>query len=112
MEYDTRRQSVVLVVDHDPAQLSLTGQALRLEGAQVYTARSGVEAVSMLCLGVQPDQIVCALALEGGLDSRALLKWLKSSPCWANIPLLALANDGQEECATGFDRVLNRPFAI
>jgi CheY-like chemotaxis protein len=106
----------VLLADDDPVQLSLTGLALRHLGAKVYVAHSGGEVLRWMIAGVQPSAILCDVRLPG-VDGHRLLRWMRSWPYIADIPVIALADESQSRQRgslrrAGFADVLVKPVDL
>lgn len=89
---DDRKRSILLVEDEEPV-LMLLANALVKEGCTVFTARNGVEGLS-LALAEHPDMIVADLKMPemGGMDMISAIRndaWGKS----AKIIILTNAAD-------------------
>lgn len=88
----------VLVVDDDPAALSLAAALLK-ENFRVRAARSGDEALRAAALAPVPDLVLLDVMMPG-IDGFDVLSRLKADPATRNIPVIlvtALDADADEE---------------
>jgi two-component system cell cycle response regulator DivK len=106
--------SAVLVVEDNPANMTLATFLLRSAGYSVLTA---IDAESGLALArnQQPDLILMDIQLPGmdGLEATALLKGNEATRAIPVIALTALAMKGDEERirAAGCDGYIAKPLA-
>jgi PAS domain S-box-containing protein len=103
----------VLVVDDEPDTLDLTSLALAQRGAEVKTARSAGEALSVLA-SFGADAMVCDIAMPD-IDGYDLLRRVRSLVApFAAIPAIALSGHARPEDAdralrAGFQRHVAKP---
>ncbi len=103
----------LLVVDDEPNLLRAVSVALRGEGFEITTARSGREALVAVAQNL-PDLIVSDVRMPG-MDGFQLARKLRASSHSALIPIIFLtAKDETEDLIAGFqsgvDVYLTKPF--
>lgn len=82
----------ILVVDDQSPVRSLIAGCLRIEGHDVTTASSGVEAIAVL-LHDRHDLLVIDLAMPG-LSGYETVEQIRETPSIAAVPVIALSGDG------------------
>lgn len=102
---------VILVVEDDPNDVLFITRALKHGNIdlEVRHARDGEEAVAYLkqCLGIDqragcpiPRLVICDIRMPK-LDGFEVLKWIRSQPQLARVPVVMLSSsDRQEDIAT------------
>ncbi len=103
----------VLLVDDEDQLRRVMRDLLERDGYQVTEARDGVEALDQIDRHA-PDIIVLDLNLPG-LDGYGVLSHLRSRPATANIPVVVLTAQGDEDNEVrvfemGADDFLSKPF--
>jgi two-component system CheB/CheR fusion protein len=105
----------VLLIDDEPDSLNLMHDMLQMNGAQVYRAAGGTEALNLLQTLI-PTLIVLDLAMPkpDGWDSIAMIK---SRPDLAHIPVVAVTAYGSEMVIeqahrSGFRAVIDKPIKV
>lgn len=105
---------VLLVEDHDSLR-RLLGNFLS-DNFDVVGAKSGLEALTWLSKGVVPDVIVTDNEMPG-FDGSDLLRQLRCSGLWSNIPVVIMGEveDSTQETlrykSLGAKAFFNRPFS-
>ncbi|MEO8411459.1 MAG: response regulator [Propionivibrio sp.] len=92
------QSATVLIVDDEPANLSLLGAVLRPE-FHVRVANSGANALRAAASAPKPDLVLLDVMMPG-IDGYAVLARLRAMPAASNIPVIfltAMADDGDEE---------------
>jgi CheY-like chemotaxis protein len=104
----------ILAVDDDPDARELVMAVLHQAGAQVTVASSVREALVAVESRV-PDVVITDIAMPHatGFD---LVRQLRASPQWCEIPIIALtayarAEDRAQALALGFTAHLGKPFS-
>ena len=102
----------VLVVDDDPVVAKSMVVLLELDGHQVRSATSGIDALSLL-QEFQPQVVLLDLGLPG-LDSYEIARRMRETSTGAAVKLVAVSGYGHEEAQersrlAGFDRHLVKP---
>ena len=105
--------SKVLLVDDEDSLRKVMRDLLERDGYIVTEARDGVQALDQVDR-VGPDIIVLDLNLPG-LDGYGVLSHLRSRPATANIPVIVLTAQGDEDNEVrvfelGADDFLTKPF--
>ncbi len=105
----------ILVIDDDPAVLSLTARLLQARGFQLMSAADGQEGLE-LARRYLPDLIICDIHMPK-LDGYQTLAALQQDPMTATIPFIFLtAVAGPEEVryamGLGADDYLTKPFTV
>ena len=90
------KQKKILVVDDSLETTVMLSKLLQMEGAQVQTARSGFEALS-LAEHERFDLVMSDISMPE-MDGYQLLQKLRMLPLMQNVPVLAL---------TGFGRLID-----
>jgi signal transduction histidine kinase/DNA-binding response OmpR family regulator len=81
------RTKRVLVVDDEPAALSLIRGTLEPEGVEVVTAQGGREALNWADRGDLVDMVICDLVMPD-VDGFAVISALKQNPRTASLPIV------------------------
>jgi len=89
----------VLLVDDDALVLRMYQDVLRRDGMEVETANDGLSAIKALRAG-KPDVLVLDLMMPkfSGVD---VLKFVRSQPELASLPVVVLSNSYMEDLAQG-----------
>ncbi len=103
----------VLVVDDDVMILRMLRRGLSLDGYEVETAPSAIEAIDLV-RQYKPDLVVLDVMLPNGLDGLATARLLRQNSA---VPILLLsAKDTAYDRAIGFeagaDDYIVKPFAF
>nr|MBN1228415.1 response regulator [Anaerolineae bacterium] len=106
-------QWIVLLVDDDYENLLVARQMLELYGAQVHTARNGVEGLKLL-EQITPTFVLLDLSMPQ-LDGWEMLEAIRARPETKSLPVFALtAHTGQitkeKVREAGFDGFIEKPF--
>ena len=100
------RKKFILVVDDSSETTEMLGKLLRLEGAFVESARSGVEALE-IAQRKNFDLVVSDISMPE-MDGYQLLQKLRELPSMANVPAVALTGYGR---GADVERALEEGFA-
>jgi CheY-like chemotaxis protein len=105
--------SILVVEDHDDLRDALS-QFVEQAGAEVRSARNGIEALAALRASPLPDAIVCDLHMPG-MDGCEFLMRLRDDAGFGYIPVIALTGQPSEEAMlrtleVGFDSFLVKPI--
>ncbi len=106
---------VVLIIDDRLDNLEVTGAILRYHGAEVHTAVSAHDGLSLL-KKVTPTLILLDLSMPR-MSGWEMLVEIRKLPEMALIPVIALtahAMDGDRErvAEAGFDGYISKPFDV
>ena len=106
-------KTLVLLVEDDSNLLEVASDYLREVGFEVYTARSGQEALENAKL-YQPDVIVSDIMMQNG-NGLYLLEHLKRHPSTHLIPFIFVTargsrSDMRQGMALGADDYITKPF--
>jgi len=109
------RKKFILVVDDSKETTEMLCRLLEMEGAFVWTARSGEEALA-LANGKSFDLIISDISMPE-MDGYELLQQLRKLPSMAAVPALALTGFGRSSDKDrakdeGFMRHLTKPLDI
>lgn len=105
-----------LVVDDDVSCVRMTTLILQGNGATVYDASNGEDAL-VLAAELQPDMVLADLLMPQ-MDGWTLVKSLKGNPNLSHIPVIAVTAsylsvaDIDHAMAVGFARVVPKPLTI
>jgi len=104
----------ILVVDDEPDMVDLLAYNLRLNGYEVFTASTGLEALNKARQHL-PDLVLLDLMLDG-LDGYSVCEILRSQPSTATVPVLIVtALAGQmarlNGLASGANDFISKPFS-
>jgi CheY-like chemotaxis protein len=102
----------VLVVDDEVDGREMLVATLRLEGAAVRGAGSGLEALQ-LTEQETPDAIVCDIGMPQ-MDGHEFLRHLRADDKLRHVPVIAFTayaskQDREEMLSSGFDAYLSKP---
>ncbi len=102
----------LLVVDDDPALLTVLQIALSARGDQLTVVRTGREAIDRLALS-PPDAVVLDLGLPD-LDGVDVCRRVRQ---WSDVPVIVLSADGDEQrkvaaLDAGADDYVTKPFGM
>jgi CheY-like chemotaxis protein len=105
----------VLIVDDEPDNLAVAQKVLTFGGAEVHTARNGVEGLQALGL-LRPSFILLDLSMPE-MDGWEMLSRLRANPDTQHIPVVALtahamAGDRDRVMEAGFDGYIAKPFRL
>jgi CheY-like chemotaxis protein len=106
---------VVLAVDDEQDNLSVIEKVLAYQGAEVYAASNGIEALRIL-ERITPTFILLDLSMPV-MDGWETLEKIRENPLVSRLPVIAVtahAMDGDREkaLAAGFDGYIAKPFRI
>ena len=107
----TRR---ILIVDDEPHMIRLAELSLRKGAFEIFTARNGLEALT-LAVQEKPDLIIMDVQMPE-LDGLQALQALKANPETAAIPVIMVTARGhqitrQESESLGASTFLTKPFS-
>lgn len=105
------KDNKILIIDDDSAFLYLTGLLFKKEGAQVVTARDGLEGISKV-FSHQPDLTLLDVTMPGmdGFEVCKRIRQISDTP----IIMLTALNDEQDMLKgleAGADDFLSKPFS-
>ncbi|HEC22855.1 MAG TPA: response regulator [Chloroflexi bacterium] len=105
----------VLIVEDEPDNLSVAEKVLTFYGAEVLTARDGMEGLEIL-KKVKPTFILMDLSMPK-MDGWEMLKAVRANPKTAHLPVIALtahamAGDEKRVMEAGFDGYITKPFRL
>lgn len=103
----------ILTVDDEPSLIELLSMALRYEGWEVFTARSGSEAVSV-ARSAKPDAVVLDMMLPD-FDGLEVMRRIRAEE--PDLPVIFLtARDGVSDRVAGLtaggDDYVTKPFSL
>ena len=103
----------ILIIEDDPAYLSMMEVMLQMEGFDVRTSSSGESALAMLH-EKRSDLILCDIMMPD-MDGHAVLEALKSDKALAEIPFVFVTALGEraevrQGMSEGADDYLPKPF--
>ena len=101
---------VVMVVEDDDFARALVGRALDPERWETVFARDGAEALGLL-KRLRPDVILMDVRLPG-IDGMSLTTQLRSSPHFADIPVIMMTGDARKETLLGSIAAGARGFVV
>jgi CheY-like chemotaxis protein len=102
----------ILVIDDEPALLSLLGHVLGEHGYEALLAGDGVSAVDV-ARRERPDLVVCDVNMPR-LDGYGVLAAVRGEPALAATPFIFLTSDPEARAGmrSGADDYLQKPFSI
>lgn len=106
---------VVLAVDDEQDNLSVIEKVLAYQGAEVYAAANGIEALRIL-ERVMPTFVLLDLSMPQ-MDGWQTLEKIRENPALAHLPVIAVTahvmeGDRETALAAGFDGYIAKPFRI
>jgi len=109
------KDGVILIVDDILDNLEVAAKILSFNGAEVYTAQNGVEALQILH-NIVPTLILLDLSMPI-MNGWELLEILKENPVTAHIPVIAVTahamqGDYVKIMRAGFNGYIAKPFGI
>ena len=115
MQNDDMKQWIVLLVDDEPDNLDFTQKMLEFYGAQVHSARNGIEGLKLLET-VTPTLILLDLSMPQ-MDGWEMFKAIRALPHGAKLPVIALTahamtSHRKQVTEAGFDGYLAKPFRL
>jgi len=108
---------VILIAEDHPDSLDALRQWLEVEGAEVWAARDGEEAVQQLKLTARlPDVILADLKMPG-IDGLELAQRLRDDPRWRSVPIVAVTGrstmaDFHQTLEAGFAAHVAKPIDL
>jgi CheY-like chemotaxis protein len=87
----------VLVVDDDPAALSLVDKILRADSCLLTSAESGEKALLALRAAPGGFDIIIVDAMMPDMDGFELISQIRANPAWSALPVLMLTRKRQRE---------------
>ena len=107
--------STILVVDDDPAMLTLVERSLRAQGYRVWTATRAADARNLLAeLAGAVDLVLTDIEMPGGLGSE-LARQIRSKQRWVRV-LFMSSYSREDLLKQGVDvpegQLLNKPFVV
>lgn len=105
----------ILVVDDEPAALTLLDIALKQKSYQPLLAQDGAEALAILA--AQPVDLIISDVAMPRMNGYQLCQAVKTSPHWALIPFIlvsgrCLASDIRYGKSLGADDYLTKPYEL
>ncbi len=106
---------LVMLVDDSDVLRKITVFNLKKHGYEVVEATNGEEAIQKLSEGVKPDLMLLDIMMPK-MDGFTVLKKLKESDEWKDIPVIVLTAKGGEEdeqtaLSLGATKVMTKPFS-
>jgi CheY-like chemotaxis protein len=107
--------SILVVEDHADSR-DMTRQSLEAEGARVWLAVNGRDALDVLRRIRPPDAVLCDVRMPG-MDGLTLVQRLRADLRWRRLPIVALTAYGEHRdyfstLAAGFDAHLVKPVDL
>ena len=102
--------ALILVVDDDPAILTLVRIALESAGHEVVTAPDG-EAGLTAVREARPDLVIADWTMPR-LTGIEMLARMRADPATAKVPFMLLTARGQQADEPGIDGFLAKPFSL
>lgn len=104
----------ILIIEDDPAYLSMVQVVLQMEGFEVHTASNGLAGIDRLHKK-RPNLILCDIMMPE-MDGHMVLETLKKESALADIPFIfvsALGDraDFRRGMSAGADDYLSKPFS-
>lgn len=105
----------VLIVDDEPDNLGVVQKILKLNGAEVHVATTGIEGLLVLN-SVSPTFILLDLSMPE-MDGWEMISKVRSLDKVSHVPVIALTahamiGDKQRVLQAGFDGYIAKPFRI
>jgi CheY-like chemotaxis protein len=100
----------ILVIDDDTVVLEIISEILQLSGYNVLTASNGEEGIKILN-DTQPKLIITDINMPV-MDGNLLAEYIRKSPKFKDIPLLAITGTSWTIEKGLFDDVLRKPFKV
>lgn len=105
----------ILVVDDDPAFCTIMREILGAEGFEVHVAFDAQGALAILA--DYPPDIILSDIMMPDIDGLWLIRNIRSSPLWANIPTIVVSakimpKDRIAAEQAGADAFVPKPFSI
>jgi CheY-like chemotaxis protein len=106
----------ILIADDDPDGCDLLAVALRLEGAEVRTAKDATDALDQLDTGWTPDAMLLDLGMPE-VDGYDLLDAIRGREALRRVPAFAVTayafqRDAAKVAASGFAAHITKPYEI
>jgi CheY-like chemotaxis protein len=106
----------ILIADDDPDGSELLAVVLRLEGAEVRTAKDAAEALEQLDAGWTPDAMLLDLGMPE-IDGYGLLESIRGREALRRVPALAVTayafqKDAARVAGSGFAAHVTKPYEI
>lgn len=108
---DSLQTQYVLIVDDDPANISLLSKLLEMSGYGTYSALNGKQALEVAS-GKLPDLILLDVMMPGA-DGYETCAKLKDNPRTKNIPVIFISGTGNERKGLQLGAVdyIRKPFS-
>jgi CheY-like chemotaxis protein len=87
----------VLVVDDDPAALSLVDKILRSDSCLLTSVENAEQALQQLKAAPSSFDLVIVDAMLPGMDGFQLIEQIHANPSWSALPVLMLTRKRQRE---------------
>jgi two-component sensor histidine kinase len=105
----------ILVVDDDFASLTLLSSLVAQTGNEIFSAKNGTDAWSVISTSAEPPSIVILDWLMPGLDGAALCRRIRAQPTHIPVYIIMLTiKGGKEDIVEGLDAgandYLTKPF--
>jgi two-component system, chemotaxis family, CheB/CheR fusion protein len=105
----------ILVVDDAQETVSSFKLLLELEGAQVFAAHDGNEALALA--RAEPVDVLLSDIGMPGMDGHGLIRELRATPSYAELPAIAMSGYGRPDdvraaLASGFTAHMTKPVVI
>jgi signal transduction histidine kinase/CheY-like chemotaxis protein len=109
------KQARILVVEDNPANLTMVADYLSVKGYQVVVAHEGAEAVAQT-RKTHPDVILMDIQMPG-MDGLEAIRCIRADPTVAAVPIIALTalatpTDRKQCLAAGADDYLSKPVSL
>ena len=106
---------LVMLVDDSNVLRKITAFNLKKNGYEVVEATNGEEAIQKLSEGIKPDLMLLDIMMPK-MDGFSVLKRLKESEDWKDIPVIVLTAKGGEDdeqtaLSLGATMVMTKPFS-
>ncbi len=106
---------LIMVVDDSPTVVKFVSFALRSTGCKVITACDGMDALEKLSAAESGVDLIITDLNMPNVDGYELIKTLRENPEYANIPIIILSSEEEEQdkklgTEAGASSYLVKPF--
>lgn len=101
----------LLVVDDEVTVADAIGDVLRKAGYTTLTANDGAEALRVI--GAQHVDLVLTDLVMTGMDGATLIRWLRSDPATAEMPVILMSMLSEERAfalCSDYSRFVRKPL--